>query len=109
MQTSSDNTSLSQLALKVLSASCSVAISHTLHAPLKRIGIILITQHANHQINKQNMYKSALDVLIRIPKEQGWLSFWRGNLPAILRAIPTLGLNFTLRDYYRQLLIRTLM
>jgi solute carrier family 25 (adenine nucleotide translocator) protein 4/5/6/31 len=96
-----EHLSLTQLSTKAISTCASVAVSHSIHAPLKRVGIILITQHANPQVNTTNIYSSGLDVLKRVPKEQGILSFWRGNVPAILRAIPTLAINFVLRDYFR--------
>jgi solute carrier family 25 (adenine nucleotide translocator) protein 4/5/6/31 len=103
MQSTKHHSTTTQLAIKAISATCSVVVSHSIHAPFKRIGIIMVTQHANPQLNDKNRYSSSLDVVLRLPREQGWLSFWRGNVPAIIRAIPTLGLNFGLRDYFRHL------
>lgn len=42
-----------------------------------------------------------IDCLIRIPKEQGFTSFWRGNLTNIARVIPQHALIFAFRDKYK--------
>uniref|UniRef100_A0A8C2G5I3 ADP/ATP translocase n=1 Tax=Cyprinus carpio TaxID=7962 RepID=A0A8C2G5I3_CYPCA len=36
--------------------------------------------HANKQITADKRYKGIVDCVVHIPKEQGFLSFWRGNL-----------------------------
>jgi hypothetical protein len=46
-------------------------------------------------------YSGLVDALRRIPKEQGALSLWRGNVPNLLRIVPTYGLRFTLFDYFQ--------
>src|SRR5262245_38645068 len=51
------------------------------------------------------MLKGILDCLVRIPKEQGVLSFWRGNLTNVIRYIPTQAFNFAFKDKYKQLFI----
>eukprot|EP00467_Chlorarachnion_reptans_P010249 CAMPEP_0114501540 /NCGR_PEP_ID=MMETSP0109-20121206/8550_1 /TAXON_ID=29199 /ORGANISM="Chlorarachnion reptans, Strain CCCM449" /LENGTH=255 /DNA_ID=CAMNT_0001679271 /DNA_START=272 /DNA_END=1039 /DNA_ORIENTATION=- len=48
-------------------------------------------------------YKGPIDAIIRIPKEQGYLSLWRGNLANCIRIMPTYGIRFALFDYYQQL------
>lgn len=42
-----------------------------------------------------------MDAIVRIPKEQGIGSFWRGNLANVLRYFPTQALNFAFRDVYK--------
>ena len=39
----------------------------------------------------------------RVPKEQGWRSFYRGNFPNILRIFPVQALNFAFKDFYRKI------
>ena len=55
---------------------------------------------ALHQQHKP--YKSILDAFKRIPREEGFLSFWRGNWTNVLRYFPTQALNFSLKDLYRE-------
>ncbi|XP_050512669.1 ADP,ATP carrier protein 1-like isoform X2 [Diabrotica virgifera virgifera] len=44
-----------------------------------------------------------LDCFIRIPREQGFLSYWRGNLANVIRYFPTQALNFAFKDVYKQI------
>jgi solute carrier family 25 (mitochondrial adenine nucleotide translocator), member 4/5/6/31 len=44
-----------------------------------------------------------VDAFVRIPKEQGFLSFWRGNLANVIRYFPTQALNFAFKDVYKQI------
>lgn len=43
-----------------------------------------------------------VDCFVRIPKEQGLLSYWRGNLANVIRYFPTQALNFAFKDKYKQ-------
>jgi len=42
-----------------------------------------------------------VDVFVRVPKEQGVASFWRGNFANVLRYFPTQALNFMFKDFYK--------
>lgn len=53
----------------------------------------------------EKYYKGFIDCIIRIPKEQGVLSYWRGNLANVIRYIPTQALNFTFKDRYKKLFL----
>lgn len=44
-----------------------------------------------------------VDCFIRIPKEQGFLSYWRGNLVNVIRYFPTQALNFAFKDKYKHI------
>jgi hypothetical protein len=46
-------------------------------------------------------YTGIVDVFVRVPKEQGVLSFWRGNFANVLRYFPTQALNFMFKDLYK--------
>ncbi|KAJ8922346.1 hypothetical protein NQ315_004289 [Exocentrus adspersus] len=46
-----------------------------------------------------------VDCFIRIPKEQGALSYWRGNLANVIRYFPTQALNFAFKDVYKQMFL----
>ncbi|XP_042908957.1 ADP/ATP translocase 1 isoform X2 [Parasteatoda tepidariorum] len=50
--------------------------------------------------------RSMVDAFVRIPKEQGFLSFWRGNLVNCIRYFPTQALNFAFKDKYRDIFLK---
>lgn len=42
---------------------------------------------------------------MRIPREQGFLAFWRGNLANVIRYFPTQALNFAFKDKYKTIFL----
>lgn len=46
-----------------------------------------------------------VDAFVRIPKEQGFAAFWRGNLANVIRYFPTQALNFAFKDKYKQIFL----
>jgi solute carrier family 25 (adenine nucleotide translocator) protein 4/5/6/31 len=83
----------------------SAAISKTAVAPIERVKLLLQVQHASKQIAESQRYKGIIDAFIRIPKEQGLLSYWRGNLANVIRYFPTQALNFAFKDKYKQIFL----
>uniref|UniRef100_A0A8C8IPI5 ADP/ATP translocase n=1 Tax=Oncorhynchus tshawytscha TaxID=74940 RepID=A0A8C8IPI5_ONCTS len=83
-----------------LAGGISAAISKTAVAPIERVKLLLQVQHASKQISKEMQYKGIIDCVTRIPKEQGFLAFWRGNLANVIRYFPTQALNFAFKDKY---------
>ncbi|WP_266143627.1 MC/SLC25 family protein, partial [Escherichia coli] len=81
------------------------AISKTTVAPIERVKLLLQVQHASKQITADKQYKGMIDCFIRIPKEQGFLSYWRGNLANVIRYFPTQALNFAFKDKYNQIFL----
>ncbi|KAB0388673.1 hypothetical protein E2I00_012723, partial [Balaenoptera physalus] len=57
-------------------------------------------QHTSKQIAADKQYKGIVDCIVRIPKEQGVLSFWTDNLGHPL--LPTQVLNPAFKDKYKQ-------
>jgi hypothetical protein len=51
-------------------------VSKTIVAPIERVKLVLQTQDASTQISPEGKYKGILDAFRRIPKEQGFFSFW---------------------------------
>lgn len=49
--------------------------------------------------------QSAFAVARNILREEGFLSFWRGNLPNVMRVSGTAAINFTCMDYYRNVAV----
>lgn len=80
------------------------ASAKTLVAPFERSKILLQTQ--NLVVDSSNRYTGVLDVLRRVPREQGFLALWRGNFTNCCRIVPTYALRFTLFDSYKDLVAR---
>lgn len=81
------------------------AISKTAVAPIERVKLLLQVQHASKQITADQRYKGMIDCFVRIPKEQGVLAYWRGNLANVIRYFPTQALNFAFKDKYKQIFL----
>jgi len=72
-------------------------------APIERVKLLLQVQDASASITKENRYKGIIDVLVRVPKEQGFAALWRGNLANVIRYFPTQALNFAFKDTYKKI------
>uniref|UniRef100_A0A5S8I4G7 ADP/ATP translocase n=1 Tax=Oryctolagus cuniculus TaxID=9986 RepID=A0A5S8I4G7_RABIT len=88
-----------------LAGGVAAAVSKTAVAPIERVKLLLQVQHASKQISAEKQYKGIIDCVVRIPKEQGFLSFWRGNLANVIRYFPTQALNFAFKDKYKQIFL----
>ncbi|KAL6071320.1 Nicotinamide adenine dinucleotide transporter 2, mitochondrial, variant 2 [Balamuthia mandrillaris] len=53
-------------------------------------------QHQHH--TDHDKYHSLRDVIARIPKEEGWLSFYRGMGTNLLRVLPSCAVTFTVYE-----------
>ncbi|KAL7742515.1 hypothetical protein ACLKA6_013320 [Drosophila palustris] len=83
----------------------SAAVSKTAVAPIERVKLLLQVQHISKQISPDKQYKGMVDCFIRIPKEQGFASYWRGNMANVIRYFPTQALNFAFKDKYKQVFL----
>jgi len=90
-------------AMDFMSGGIAAAVSKTAVAPIERVKLLLQVQHASKQIAVDKQYKGIIDCFVRIPKEQGFISFWRGNLANVIRYFPTQALNFAFKDQYKRL------
>lgn len=88
-----------------LAGGISAAVSKTVVAPIERVKLLLQVQHVSKQIAVDQRYKGIVDAFVRIPREQGFLSFWRGNLANVIRYFPTQALNFAFKDKYKQVFL----
>lgn len=43
--------------------------------------------------------------MVRIPKEQGFIAYWRGNWANVIRYFPTQALNFVFKDKYKYIFL----
>jgi len=89
-----------------LAGGISAAVSKTAVAPIERVKLLLQVQHVSKQISKENQYKGMVDCFIRIPKEQGFMSFWRGNMANVIRYFPTQALNFAFKDVFKNMFMK---
>ncbi|XP_037353062.1 LOW QUALITY PROTEIN: ADP/ATP translocase 4 [Talpa occidentalis] len=87
----------------LLAGGVAAAVSKTAVAPIERVKLLLQVQGSSRQIRAERRYKGMADCLLRIPREQGFFSFWRGNLANVIRYFPTQALNFAFKDKYKQL------
>jgi len=88
-----------------LAGGISAAVSKTAVAPIERVKLLLQVQHVSKQLAPDQQYKGMIDCFVRIPKEQGFLAFWRGNLANVIRYFPTQALNFAFKDKYKQIFL----
>jgi solute carrier family 25 (adenine nucleotide translocator) protein 4/5/6/31 len=80
------------------------AVAKTIAAPIERIKLLLQNQGESKAITEgKGEYKGIIDCLVRVPKEQGFGSFWRGNLANVMRYFPTQALNFMFKEQYKRL------
>ncbi|KAF2879352.1 hypothetical protein ILUMI_26822 [Ignelater luminosus] len=88
-----------------LAGGISAAVSKTAVAPIERVKLLLQVQAVSKQIPEDKRYKGMVDCFVRIPKEQGFASFWRGNLANVIRYFPTQALNFAFKDIYKNMFL----
>ncbi|KAI6228326.1 ADP/ATP translocase [Aphelenchoides besseyi] len=95
-----------KFALDLASGGTAAAVSKTAVAPIERVKLLLQVQDASTTITADKKYKGIVDVLVRVPKEQGFAALWRGNLANVIRYFPTQALNFAFKDTIKGLFPR---
>ena len=81
----------------------SAAVSKTMVAPIERVKLLLQVQDNIKDIPADQRYNGIGDCFARVNKEQGFASFWRGNLANVVRYFPTQALNFSFKDMYKKI------
>jgi solute carrier family 25 (adenine nucleotide translocator) protein 4/5/6/31 len=77
----------------------SAGVSKTLVAPIERVKLLLQLQDAKKGMeDASKKYKGIVDCFVRVNNEQGFKSFWRGNMSNVIRYFPTQALNFAFKD-----------
>lgn len=81
-------------------------VVHTIVAPIERAKLLLQTQESNLAIVEggHRRFRGMCDCIYRTVREEGLLSLWRGNGSSVLRYYPSVALNFSLKDLYRNIL-----
>ncbi|EYB85913.1 hypothetical protein Y032_0288g1471 [Ancylostoma ceylanicum] len=103
-----DPRDVGKFAIDLAVGGASAAISKTVVAPVERVKLLLQVQYSHESIAAQDRYKGIIDAFIRVPKEQGFFSFWRGNFTNVMRYFPTQALNFAFNDLYKSVLLEKL-
>lgn len=87
----------------MLAGGASGIVAKTVTAPVERIKLILQTQHVNGQIAIR--YLGPIDCMVRIYREQGIISFWRGNMASVYRYFPNQAITFATKDKLKSLFL----
>ncbi|ERL93308.1 hypothetical protein D910_10602, partial [Dendroctonus ponderosae] len=103
-----------------LAGGISAAVAKTAVAPIERVKLLLQVQEVSKQITQEQRYKGMdhhfskfpqianngmIDCFVRIPREQGFASYWRGNWANVIRYFPTQALNFAFKDTYKKVFL----
>ena len=81
----------------------SAGVSKTIVAPIERVKLLLQLQDAKKGMeDASKKYKGIVDCFVRVNQDQGFSSFWRGNLSNVIRYFPTQALNFAFKDKIKQ-------
>lgn len=80
-------------------------ISKTAVAPIERVKLLLQTQDSNEKIKSGEVprYRGIADCFVRVAREQGVMSYWRGNLANVIRYFPTQAFNFAFKDTFKNM------
>jgi len=84
----------------------SAAVSKTAVAPIERVKLLLQVQSSSTQIKPEDRYTGIVNCFVRVSKEQGFASLWRGNLANVIRYFPTQALNFAFKDTFKEIFMK---
>ncbi|XP_043725381.1 ADP,ATP carrier protein ER-ANT1 [Telopea speciosissima] len=79
-------------------------IAKSAAAPLERVKLLL--QNQGEMMKRGQLktpYKGIEDCFKRVLREEGLLSFWRGNQANVIRYFPTQAFNFAFKGYFQNL------
>ena len=92
------------LTVDFILSSGAVTLAQTAVAPLDRVKTLLQTQpELRAQGRLVSPYKGVFDCTRRIVRTEGVVHCWRGNLPNILKFLPTQAFNFGMKDQIKAL------
>jgi len=94
------NSGLQQVLKDTMLGGAIGAVAKTVMAPVERVKLLMQTQDSNPDVRagKVERYKSIPDCVRRVHSEQGFWSFWRGNLVNCLRYAPQQGSALAFND-----------
>ena len=89
---------LSDLLISTLSS----GFSKSLIAPIERVKLLLQLQDASSQLSAHSRYTGVWNCTTRVLRDQGLLSFWRGNLSNVVRYVPSTAFAFATKDWFKR-------
>jgi len=82
----------------------SAAVSKTAAAPIERVKLLIQNQDEMLKVGRlATPYKGIGDCFLRVIREEGFVSLWRGNVANVIRYFPTQALNFAFKDYFKRM------
>ena len=93
--------SYAKFAAHSIAGGLSGAFAKSATAPIERVKLLLQTQAVNAAIPVEKRYKGPVDCVLRVYREQGLVSFWRGNVANCLRYVPNAMLSFSFKEGYK--------
>ncbi|KHJ82646.1 putative ADP/ATP translocase 2 [Oesophagostomum dentatum] len=93
---------LRKFVVEFCAGGASAALARTIVAPIDRVKILLQLQHAQATIAVDKRYNGIADCFVRVTREQGPLTLWRGNGINVARIFPQQALNFAFKDTYQK-------
>lgn len=94
-----ESKSWSQFGSNLVAGGLSGIIAKTIAAPIDRVKLLLQTQSINQTLTTR--YTGPINCITRVFYEQGFASFWRGNLANVYRYFPNQAMNFAFKDRYK--------
>jgi len=95
---------ISSFAIDFLMGGVSAAVSKTAAAPIERVKLLIQNQDEMLKTGRlTEPYKGIGDCFLRVTKEEGVVSLWRGNLANVIRYFPTQALNFAFKDQFKRM------
>jgi len=95
---------LTSFAIDFLMGGVSAAVSKTAAAPIERVKLLIQNQDEMLKTGRlSEPYKGIGDCFMRVTKEEGVVSLWRGNLANVIRYFPTQALNFAFKDQFKRM------
>ena len=82
------------------------AVSKTSAAPIERVKLLL--QNQNELVKQGRLevgYQGARDCVTKTLRNEGILSFWRGNGASVIRYFPQQALNFAFKDQIKKVFV----
>ncbi|KAL3093714.1 hypothetical protein niasHS_006276 [Heterodera schachtii] len=93
---------LQQFGKDFVAGAVAACVAKTVIAPVERVKLILQLQTAQRTIAATSRYSGMVDCFVRLPREQGFLSFWRGNLSNIARAASQESLGMAFKELFKR-------
>lgn len=103
---SEENVSTSKLrdfATDFVAGGLSGIAAKTVSAPLDRVKLLMQTQAINPSVRLP--YASSWSCAVRVVREEGVLSLWRGNVANVYRYFPSQAFNFAFKDQFRKVFV----